>query len=311
MSTTCDCTSVYKNSGQPTCKGTNLAVPRKPIMVPKYKADGTLNKITLPATLNQAYFTTLVNNVDRTQRWYPLPQFVNAEISKAESVYETFNDGSKIFVNEGVRSFTAKFPNMQPQYISVLKSGNCNEMAVYFVDKNGSLQGLSNGTENELYPFDLNANTFNAILNWATDTTATSVDFSFEFNTDMKDEDIRIIPASEMVSVNLLNLEGLYDAKKTVVSTGQTSTVFKLYAESLNQAKKVAITGLVVGDFSVFNVTDSAAVTTGLTLTETVGTPGEYTLTYASQDVADVLRITPTKAGIDFTDVIAVTQIVA
>jgi hypothetical protein len=301
---------VYKNSGQPTCKGTNLAVPRKPIMVPKYRSDGTLNKITLPETLNQAFYTALVNNVDRSQRWYPLPKFVNAEISKAESVYETNNDGSKTFVSEGVRSFTAKFPTMQPQYISVLKSGNCNEMAVYFVDKNGSLQGMSNGTENELYPFDLNANTFNAILNWATDTTATSVDFSFEFATDMLDENIRIITSGDMVSVNLLNLEGLYDAKKTVVSTGQTSTVFKLYADSLNQAKKVAITGLTATDFAIYNVTDSAAVTI-LTATETVGVAGEYTLTYASQTIADVLRITPTKVGIDFTDVIAVTQIVA
>lgn len=310
MSSTCDCTSVYKNSGQPTCKGTNLGIPRKAIMVPKYKSDGTLNKITLPATLNQSYFEELVNHTDRTQRWYPLPQFVNAEIAKAESVYETYNDGSKQLVHEGVRSFTAKFPNMQPQYLSVLKSGKCNEMAVYFVDNKGSLQGLSNGTTTELYPFDLNANTFNAILHWATDTTVTSVDFSFEFATDMLDENIRIVTSGSMVNVNLLQLEGLYDATKVQVSTGQTSMVFKLSALSLEQGNPVAITGLGSDDFALYNVTTSTAVTI-ITCVESTTVKGQYTLTYASQTIGNVIRITPTKAKIDFADVVLATAIVA
>ncbi len=310
MSTDCSCTSKYENSGMPSCVGALIQAARKIIMVPRYTNAGALNKITLPTTLDSSYFSGKVNNADRSLRWYPLPKFVNAEMPKAESVYETFNDGTKKLIHEGVRSFSAVFPAIQPQYLNVLKSGNCTDMAAYIIDKKGALVGLSNGEENVVYPFVLNANTFNAIYKWATDTTGSNIDFSFEFDVDMKDEDIVKIDASDMVNVNLLNLNGLYNAVKSQTSTGQTSMVFKLYTKYGSAAKPVAIEGLVAADFALYNVTDSAAVTVS-TCTESTTVPGTYTLTYTSQTVADVIRITPTKTGIDFTDVIAQTATVA
>jgi hypothetical protein len=308
MSEICSCTSQYKNSGQPNCVGALIQAARKIILVPRYANDGTANKITVPATLNQAYFDALINNADRSLRWYPLPKFVNVEMAKGESTYEEFSDKTKKLVAEGVRTFKGLLPAIQPQYLSVLKSGNCTDMAAYIVDKAGKLVGYSNGEENVLYPFPLNANTMNAVYMWATDTTGSNIDFSFEFDVDMRDEYIAQISGTDLTSVNLLNLEGLIDAKKSQTSTGQTSMVFKLYTEYGTVATPIAIEGLVAGDFALYNVTDSLAVTV---LTATESPAGTYTLTYASQTVADVIRITPSTTGIDFTDVIAATATVA
>lgn len=308
MSDLCSCTSQYKNSGQPSCVGALIQAARKIILVPRYANDGTANKITVPATLNQAYFDALINNADRSLRWYPLPKFVNVEMAKAESTYETFNDGTKKLIQEGVRTFKGLLPAIQPQYLAVLKSGNCTDMAAYIIDKSGKLVGYSNGEENVLYPFPLNANTMNAIYMWATDSTGSNIDFSFEFDVDMRDEYISQISGDDLTSVNLLNLEGLVDAIKSQTSTGQTSMVFKLYTEYGTVATPIAIEGLVAGDFALYNVTDSLAITV---LTATESPAGTYTLTYASQTVADVIRITPSTTGYDFTDVIAATATVA
>lgn len=308
MSELCSCTSQYKNSGMPNCVGDLIKAARKIILVPRYANDGTANKITVPATLNQAYFNALINNVDRSLRWYPLPKFVNVEMAKGESTYEEFSDKTKKLVAEGVRTFKGLLPAIQPQYLSVLKSGNCTDMAAYIIDKSGKLVGYSNGEENVLYPFPLNANTMNAVFMWATDTTGSNIELSFEFDVDMRDEYIAQISGSDLTSVNLLNLEGLYNAKKSQTSTGQTSMVFKLYTEYGTVAAPIAIEGLVAADFALYNVTDSAAVTVSTCVESPAGT---YTLTYASQTVADVIRITPSTTGIDFTDVIAATATVA
>lgn len=309
MSELCSCTSQYKNSGQPSCVGSLIQAARKIILVPRYANDGTANKITVPATLNQAYFNALINNSDRSLRWYPLPKFVNVEMAKAESTYETFNDGTKKLIHEGVRTFKGILPAIQPQYLSVLKSGNCTDMAAYVVDKSGKLIGYSNGEENVLYPFALNENTMNAIYMWATDATGSNIDFSFEFDVDMKDEYIAQISESDLTSVNLLNLEGLYNAKKSQTSTDQTKMVFKLYTEYGTVATPTPIEGLVALDFALYNVTTAGAITIA-TCTESPA--GTYTLTWvALQTIGNKIRITPSTTGIDFTDVIAATATVA
>lgn len=311
MAELCKCTSKYANTGAPSCSGSLIKASRRLIMVPKYADDGTLNKVSLPATLNAAYFNALINQADRSKRWYPLPKHVNAEITKAESVYETFGDGSKQFINEGVSNFKCVYPAQQPNFLSILKSGRCNDMAVFIIDKSGALVGLSNGEENVLYPFSLNKNTADAIMKWATDTTGTNIEYMFEFDTDQRDEEIVKIDMVDMVSVNLLvGYDGLIDAIKSQTSTGQASMVFKLYAKGGSAANPVAITGLLAANFALYNVTTSVAVTI-VSCTESLVNKGEYTLTYSSQTIGNVIRITPTLTRYDFTNVIAATATVS
>lgn len=305
----CNCTTPYKNTGTPNCIGELIKDSQKLIMVSRYTNAGVLNKVSLPATLDATYYNALKNNVDRSVRWYPLPKHVNAEIAKDASVYETFTDGSKQFIHEGVSNFKCIYPGKQPSFLSILKGGRCTDMAVYIVDKSGALVGLSNGEVNVLYPFALNKNTMDAIYKWATASTGSNIEYMFEFDTNQKDEEIIKIDAADMVSFNLLNLDGLIDAKVAYTSTGQTSMVVKLYATSGSVATPVAIQGLLAANFALYNVTTAAAVVVATAVESTV-TPGTYTLTYLSQTVGNVIRLTPTYAGYDFTDVIATTSVV-
>ena len=309
MSTLCSCTSTYNNTGLPNCIGELIKDSQKLIMVSRYTNAGVLNKISLPATLNSAYFSALVNNVDRSVRWYPLPKHVNAEISKEASVFESFTDGSKQFIHEGVSNFKCVYAGKQPSFLSILKGGRCTDMAVYIVDKNGALVGLSNGEADVLYPFALNKNTTDAIYKWATASTGSNVEYMFEFDTNQKDEEIIKIDRNDMVTVNLLNLDGLIDAKVKYTSTGQTSMVVKLFAVGGSVATPVAIQGLLAVNFALYNVTTAAAVVVATAVESTV-TPGTYTLTYLSQTVGNVIRLTPTYTGYDFTEVIATTSVV-
>lgn len=309
MSTLCSCTSTYNNTGLPNCIGELIKDSQKLIMVSRYTNAGVLNKISLPATLNAAYFSALVTNADRSVRWYPLPKHVNAEISKEASVFESFTDGSKQFIHEGVSNFKCVYAGKQPSFLSILKGGRCTDMAVYIVDKNGALVGLSNGEENVLYPFALNKNTTDAIYKWATASTGSNVEYMFEFDTNQKDEEIVKIDSADMVTVNLLNLDGLIDAKVAYTSTGQTSMVVKLFAVGGSVATPVAIQGLLAANFALYNVTTSAAVVVATAVESTV-TPGTYTLTYLSQTVGNVIRLTPTYTKYDFTNVIATTSVV-
>lgn len=308
MSTLCSCTSTYNNTGLPNCIGELIKDSQKLIIVSRYNNAGTLNKVSLPQILDATYYNGLKNNGDRSLRWYPLPKHVNAEIPKEASVYETFTDGSKQFIHEGVSSFKCVYPAKQPSFLSVLKSGRCTDIAVYIVDKNGALVGLSNGEADVLYPFALNKNTVDAIYKWATASTGSNIEYMFEFDTNQKDEEIIKIDAVDM-SFNLLNLDGLVDAKVKYTSTGQTSMVVKLFAVGGSVATPVAIQGLLAANFALYNVTTAAAITVATAVESTI-TPGTYTLTYLSQTVANVIRLTPTYTGYDFTEVIATTSVV-
>jgi hypothetical protein len=62
------------------------------------------------------------------------------------------------------------------------------------------------------------------------------------------------------------------------------------------------VKGLVAGDFALFNIDDSLAVTIISATEDTAG--GTYAITYAAQDTTEVLRLTPTKNGYNFSAVV-------
>jgi len=297
----CSCDVTFNNTGLPSCVPLFDKI-KKIILVPIEANDGTLNKIDLTATLNAAYFNAFINNADSSKRWYPLPSMKNVELTKAENVLESFNDGTSAFVKEGKRSFSALFTGQGAKFAGVLKASRCATFGIFGIDSNGSIIGYTNNEENVLYPIPVDASTWAPVWQAATDTTIQKVVLNFDFDTNLMDEYLWHVPSGDITGINLLNVSGLVDVLSTNTSVGQTSWVVKLYSRYNTKIK-----GLVAGDFAIYNVTDSAAVTV-VSCTEVDGT---YTLTYASQTVADVLRLTPTKTGYDFTEVIAKTGTVA
>ena len=105
MSLGCNCEAGLSNTGRPNCVPIQ-SVTSKLIMVNMKATDGTDNFIDLTAALPT--WSDLVNEADASKRWFPLPEFENVELPKADSQFEEANSGRMAFLRQGKRSFTGE-----------------------------------------------------------------------------------------------------------------------------------------------------------------------------------------------------------
>jgi hypothetical protein len=285
-----------------------MEVVEKFIEVSFFKADGTINEIDLSDTFNLAYFTALVNNADETLRWYPLPFVKNMIDERADSDFESFDDKTRIERQVGIRSVKTIITTLgnnagavSPQMVGKINDKKCKVSGLFGVTKSKQLVGemINDGF---LAPIRIDNGSLMAILvKTGSGAITQKINLGFDWHIDVQDERLRTLEADEMTTdISLLN--GLLDVTSVYSAIGQTSfkatlkTIFGTFVNPL------LVEGLVAGDMALYNVTDSANVT----ITSAVEAPdGTYTISYASQTVADVLRLTITKDGFDFTAVTA------
>jgi len=285
-----------------------MEVVEKFIEVSYFKADGTINEIDLTDTFNLAYFTALVNDADETLRWYPLPFVKNMVDERADSDFESFDDKTRIERQVGIRSVKTIITTLgnnagavSPQMVGKINDKKCKVSGLFGITKSKQLVGemINDGF---LAPIRIDNGSLMAILvKTGSGAITQKINLGFDWHIDVQDERLRTLEADEMTTdISLLN--GLLDVTSVYSAIGQTSfkatlkTIFGTFVNPL------LVEGLVAGDMALYNVTDSANVT----ITSAVEAPdGTYTISYASQTVADVLRLTVTKDGFDFTAVTA------
>jgi hypothetical protein len=294
MATLCDCGVSLQNTGTPSCVPL-FGVTKQYILVPLVADDGTENKIDPATTLNNAYFTALINQADDSKRWYPTGPLKNVAGERADAIFETFEDGSKYFIRQGIRNVSALILKQGPELLAQLNANVKNN-------------------DGFLYPIEVDANTFYAKMVFTTDTTIQKLMLQFEWGVDERDEDLRMIAASSITGINLATVSGLMNLYCTIVSTTQTVMTLKVFAKFGNIVTNYPISGLVTADFvstvaaatsKMRNNTDGADVTVVAAESSTV--PGTYTLTYSSQTVADVLQPLVKKNGLDGSTMIGTT----
>lgn len=277
----CKCEVGLGNTGLPNCIPI-AGVTKKIILVNYYDNDGVINSVDCSDTFNEAYFSAKTNDADTSKRWYPLPEIKNVEDVKAESLFESFNDGSNLFIQEGTRTFNGVMPKQSPQFLGQLKSARCVAIGVYIIDKDGNLIG--NGkTDGKLYPILVDNNTWNPVLMKGTDTTVQKIMLTFEYSRLERDEDLRMITSDEF-TFDLLNLQGVKDVNFVgmTADAGTDSATFTAETIYGSQCAKVKVQGLDVADFSM---TVNGAPATITTVDETAGA-GIYTLTTSTDIVA-------------------------
>lgn len=283
----CNCDSGLSNMGVPNCQ-TIQSVTKKLIYVPTFGSNGTRNGIAISDVLDQAYVDGKIQAANPADRWYPTPYIENVEDTKGDSTFESLNNGSNIFIQEGARTFTGVHIKQSTTFLGKLKSGRCVNFGVYMVDIDGTLTGSISSDGQTLYPIAVDKETFNPVLVKATDTTVQKIQVSFEFDRIERDENLKSISAGD-ISASLLTTNGLISSNLEATSftaTGGTLTVTMDYGTF---GKGIKVEGLELADISVFNVTTSTAVTVA---TVTEGSAGVYTLAYASGvTTADELRI--------------------
>ena len=285
----CNCDAGLANTGRPGCVPLQ-SVTSKLIMVPLMANDGTLNGIDLTTTLPT--WSSLINQLDASKRWFPLPAFENVEMPKADSQFEEANSGRMAFLRQGKRSFTGELwgDDSTPTMLGKLNAGRCVQFGVYIVDVNGALIGSKVG--NYLYPIPVDEQSFDPKWMVATDSTVQKIMVGFDFDRLFDDSTMYMITATE-AGINFNSLSGLIDINvinDVITTTTLTFDAVLDYGTALNPIKAQ---GLVSGDFTLTNTTTTLAVS----VTAVENTPGNYTLTYTAQTNGDGASLVIAKPG--------------
>lgn len=276
MSVGCNCNVGLSNTGRPGCVPLQ-SVTSKLVMVPLTANDGTLNGIDLSAALPT--WSDLINEADSSKRWFPLPEFENVELPKADSQFEEANSGRMAFLRQGKRSFAGELwgDDSTPTLLGKLTSGRCVQFGVYIVDVNGNLIGSkSNGF---LYPIPVDEQSWDPKFMFATDSTVQKIMLGFDFYRLFDESTMYMITVTE-AGINFNDLNGLIDVNLEVLSQVTTVSVTVNasfdYGTALNPILFQGATN--TADWSIYNVTDSVLV--GVPSGVTESTAGEYVVDY-------------------------------
>jgi len=125
---------------------------KKLIFVNRKADDGTLNHIAAGTTLDQAWLDALINNTDKSKRWYPLPVITNPADVRDDPTYQEFDDNSRSITQLGRRTYSGMVLDHSSRYLAKLESWACQNFSVYEVDKCGNLVGNISSDGTKLYP---------------------------------------------------------------------------------------------------------------------------------------------------------------
>mgnify|MGYP003402917722 FL=1 len=303
MAEICSCETVMGNTGLPSCYKA-LTLASGIFMTPTYANDGTKNVITTSVAVDDAFITAKINNADQSKRWFPLQKLNAVTSERAEPTFDTRSDGGQAFVKQGIRNFAFEVWEGGARFKKQLDKGRCREFS-FFIINEGRIIGLDLTDEQlELAPIRIAKDSLVVNYLFATDTTVEKVGVSFQFDQRENDGNLSYVEVAD--DADLTGYRGLLDIHSTVPLNTLTTVTLNLFNKYGAANNKNVLSGLIDTDFALYNVTDSLAVT----VVSSVESPdGTYLITFAAQTANDVLRITPTKAGYDFTAVIALTTV--
>ena len=306
MAEICSCETVMGNTGLPSCYKA-LTLASGIFMTPTYANDGTKNVITTSVAVNDAFITAKINNADQSKRWFPLQKLNAVASERAEPTFDTRSDGGQAFVKQGIRNFSFEVWEGGARFKKQLDKGRCREFS-FFIINDGRVIGLDLTDEQlELAPIRIAKDSLVVNYLFATDTTVEKVGVSFQFDQRENDGNLSYVEVAD--DADLTGYRGLFDIYSTIVSNTLTTITIKLFNKYGAANNKSGLTGLIAGDFALMDITSSPTAITVSSCDESSVVEGQYVLTFTAQTESDVVRITPTKAGYDFTAVIANTTI--
>lgn len=273
MALGCNCDSGLSNTGLPACLPIQ-SVTSTLIMVPLKDSTGVLNGIDLSVAV--PVWNDLINEADDTKRWFPLPQFENVELPKADSQFEEANSGRMAFLRQGKRSFSGELwaEDSSPTLLSKLQNNRCVDFGVYVVDVNGNLVGTKK--DGYLYPIPVDNPSFNPTYMFATDSTISKIVVAFDFDRLFDEGTMYMITPIE-AGINFNDLNGLIDVNfNDVVEVANTSITFDAEFNYGTAYTLIKLKGLITADFDLYDNTNS--ITFAFTTAENIPLEGNYTM---------------------------------
>lgn len=307
------CLDGVKNTGTPCT--TIAKVTNRFITLNTYDSAGNLNEIDLTAgPFDKAYFDARYNDVDPTTRWRPWAPMKNIKDMRNDPEFKTWDDNTKSFIQQGVRSVEGFIigQDAPPQLVGKIESTRGIPTSIFAIDKKGNLIGKRGSDSTHFAPVQIEADSIYAIYNKTVDKDINMIKAGFDVANTEFDEDLWIITANigglSGLTYNLNLSRGLIDATSENSAISTTSVRIKLLTDGGDALNPVLVYGLVAADFvssdsgttaKIYNATDAADVT----ITTAESPAGTYTLTFSAQTTADVLIPFMLKSGFDFTQV--------
>jgi len=310
MSNPCDCTSGKQNTQPNSCPDIKKILKRI-IIVPKFNAAGTVNEIANVAGITKTALQAKFDANDIDDRWFPLPEFLNVENVRSETIFQEFNDKSKAKIDEGKRSFTGFVINQGGLFLEKLKSWACQQdgFGIYGIDKDSNFHYKTDkATKLKVQPMEIDPTSWECVEVDATDTTVGMIKVTFDFKLSMYDEYRRAIAYEDLDfdGLDTADVYALYTVNGTASSILKTGFTLTLVTDYGLPVKNLLITDFFTAHGGThsnhWNVTDLAAVPI---LSFSESSDGVYAFTFASLAVKTI-RVTPDKARYDFAAVTTV-----
>lgn len=305
MAELCNCNSTFSNTGLPNCDSLQK-VTKGIIVVPTFDSTGARNYIDPTDTLDAAFWTALINETDGTKRYFPIQNLKNITSERADPIFEAFEDLTKNYIHQNIRSFKGLIPRATPTFQNQLESGRCTKMSIFIIDADGSLWGKQMNDDGFLYPIEINEQSWYPKYIPATDTTQSKIELGFDYGVNERDADLRMIKATSFTDLSLLNLTGLLDITATFTGITTAGFTMKLATNFGAIGDPVLATGFLIANFfnsvggtsgKLRRTNNTPADVTITSVTESTDTPGTYAVVIPTATAADELRVTLKKNG--------------
>lgn len=303
MSNDCICSASLQDLGVSQCNDLTKILARL-IIVPELDRAGDKNLFATEDLVTKSALQAKFDSAYIEDRFFPLPKMENVENLRADPKYWTANNDRKIKVSDGVRTITmfiTQEDGASHILLGKLQALSCLKNGFYGVDKNENFIYLTDSlTGLKIQPILFEA--FDAQMVEGTDSDPLLIKVTFDYRTNVKDKHLRYLSAEsrdfEGLDTNdVYSLLDVYSAYSNIIVTGFTVTLTEK-----NTGGNLAIKGLLVGDFTLYNNSTSAPV---VVTSATESADGVYDLEFALQVVGNILCLTPSKAKYDFSAVVS------
>lgn len=302
--TICSCANPsFPVLGRPDCVLEMKAVAF-PIIVPRFKADGSRNTIDLTSATLGADIKALISTSTATlERIYPFPRCENVNFERTDTVFETAPSTRKYKIANvgGVRTFRFELWSKDAVHniLRELKKLGCSDVDFFMVDVSGSLWGiLDNPTDTVMRGYEMATETFDAFKDYATDTTVQKLMVSWDLDNAEAEENSYGI-SSEALGYSATTLKPLTSANIKLEEISSTVIQFTVTEPDGSYAGSPVVSLVTSG--ANFSVTADGVAVAGTPL-ET--SDGVYSFTHsATINVGDlVIGSIDSAVGYDIAD---------
>ena len=236
----------------------------------------------------------LLNAVSPLDRIYPIGKFENVEQNREDDVFWTANSGKTAFVREGFKTFQGFIINAPRELTGKLNADACQNFGFHFIDDSNQLVTKKGTDATKCKPILIDSDTFRSKYVEATNDAPAMTMLSFQWKSTEKDADVKVVGGLDYTGGDLYGLLDADAAYSAITTAGFTATI-------TTTCYGGPVEGLLLGDFSLAEITPTPGVESILSATESSAGVYDIILTTPATS-GDVLRLSASKDRFDFAE---------